>query len=132
MVALQVEVLPQSSVALQILVLTNGQVPLGVVLTTTISTVASQASLAVALPHTGVAGLLMVVLAGQVMDGAVLSFTVMVALQVEVLPQSSVALQIRAVERRVVQLGVVLTMATVTVVSDASLDVAVPHTGTSW
>src|SRR5204862_2810751 len=112
MVALQVEVLPQSSVALQILVFTTGQVPLGVVLTTTTSTVASQASLAVALPHTGVAGLLMVVLAGQVMDGAVLSFTVMVALQVEVLPQSSVALQILVFTSCLVLFGVVLILVT--------------------
>jgi hypothetical protein len=52
--------------------------------------VASQASEAVALPHTTTAGHAMVVLAGQVIDGAVLSFTVMVALQVDVLPQSSV------------------------------------------
>ena len=94
-VALQVLVLPQSSVALQIRVFTVGQLPLGVVLTTTTSTVWSQASLAVALPHTGVAGQSMVWLAGHVMDGAVISRTVIVALQVDVLPQSSVALQIR-------------------------------------
>ena len=94
-VALQVLVLPQSSVALQIRVCTVGQLPLGVVLTTTTSTVWSQASEAVALPHTGVAGQSMVVLAGQVIDGAVMSRTVIVALQVDVLPQSSVALQIR-------------------------------------
>jgi hypothetical protein len=37
MVALQVDVLPQSSVALQILVFTTGQVPLAVVLTTVTS-----------------------------------------------------------------------------------------------
>jgi hypothetical protein len=49
-VALHVDVLPQSSVARQMRVLTTGQVPLGVVLTTTTSTVASHASVAVALP----------------------------------------------------------------------------------
>jgi hypothetical protein len=49
-VALQVEVLPQSSVALQIRVFTTGQLPLGVVLTTVTVTVWSQASLAVAFP----------------------------------------------------------------------------------
>jgi hypothetical protein len=65
MVALQVLVLPQSSVALQVRVLTVGQVPLGVVLTTTTSTVASQASVAVALPQTTAAGQSIVVLAGQ-------------------------------------------------------------------
>ena len=95
MEALQVDVLPQSSVALQIRVFTVGQLPLGVVLTTTTSTVWSQASEAVALPHTGVAGQSIVVLAGQVIEGAVMSRTVIVALQVDVLPQSSVALQIR-------------------------------------
>ena len=94
-VALQVEVFPQSSVANQVRVLTTGQVPIAVVLTTVTSTVWSQASDAVALPHTTAAGHSMVVLAGQVMDGAVISLTVTVALQVDVLPQSSVALQIR-------------------------------------
>ena len=73
MVALQVEVLPQSSVALQILVFTTGQVPLGVVLTMVTLTLVSDASLAVAVPHTGTAGQLMVVLAGQVIDGGVIS-----------------------------------------------------------
>jgi hypothetical protein len=131
MVALQVDVLPQSSVALQILVFTTGQEPLGVVLTTTTSTVASQASEAVALPHTTTAGHAMVVLAGQVIDGAVLSFTVIVALQVEVLPQSSVALQIRVFTTGQEPLGVVLTTTTSTVASQASEAVALPHTTTA-
>ena len=65
------------------------------VLSISIVTLASQASDAVALPQVTTAGQLMVVLAGQVMDGAVISRTVMVALQVDVLPQSSVALQVR-------------------------------------
>jgi hypothetical protein len=51
----------------------------------------------------------MVVLAGQVMAGAVLSFTVIVALQVDVLPQSSVALQIRVFTTGQVPLALVLT-----------------------
>jgi hypothetical protein len=59
-VALQVLVLPQSSVALQIRVCTVGQLPLGVVLTTVTVTLGSQASEAVAVPHTGVAGQSMV------------------------------------------------------------------------
>jgi hypothetical protein len=120
--------LPQSSVALQILVFTTGQLPLGVVLTTTTSTVWSQASLAVALPHTGVAGQSIVVLAGQVIDGAVISRTVIVALQVLVLPQSSVALQIRVFTVGQLPLGVVLTTTTSTVASQASVAVALPHT----
>jgi hypothetical protein len=94
-VELHVDVLPQSSVALHVRVCTVGQDPLGVVLTTITSTMASQASLAVALPQTTAAGQSMVVLAGQVMDGAVMSLTVIVALQVDVLPQSSVANQVR-------------------------------------
>ena len=95
MVALQVAVFRQSSVALQIRVITTGQVPLGVVLTTATATVWSQASDAVAVPQVGVAGQSMVWLAGQVMIGAVISRTVIVVLQVAVLPQSSVARKIR-------------------------------------
>src|SRR5678815_4352309 len=109
MVALQVLVLPQSSVALQIRVCTTGQLPLGVVLTTTTSTVWSQASLAVALPQEGVAGQSIVVLAGQVMEGAVMSRTVMVALEVAVLPQSSGVLWVRVWATGQLPLGVVLT-----------------------
>jgi len=60
MVLLQVAVLPQSSVALQVRVQTVGQVPADVVLTTDIATLASQASLAVAVPQEGVAGQSMV------------------------------------------------------------------------
>ena len=66
-----------------------------VVLTTVTSTVWSQASLAVAEPQFGVAGQSIVVAAGQVMAGGVISLTVIVELQVEVLPQSSVAFQVR-------------------------------------
>jgi hypothetical protein len=55
----------------------------------------SQASLAVTVGQVGVAGQLIVALEAQVMVGGVMSLTVTVALQVDVLPQSSVALQIR-------------------------------------
>ena len=129
MVALQVDVFRQSSVALQIRVITTGQLPLGVVLTMTTSTVWSQASDAVAVPQLGVAGQSMVWLAGQVIAGAVISRTVIVALQVEVLLQSSVALQIRVFTVGQLPLGVVLTTTTSTVWSQASLAVALPHTG---
>ena len=61
------------------------------VLSTSIVTLASQASLAVALPQVTTAGQSMVVLAGQVMVGAVMSLTDTERLQVDVLPQSSVA-----------------------------------------
>ena len=60
-------------------------------LSISIVTLASQASDAVALPQVTTAGQSMVVLAGQVMDGAVMSLTDMERLQVDVLPQSSVA-----------------------------------------
>ena len=61
------------------------------VLSISIVTLASQASDAVALPQITTAGQSMVVLAGQVMAGAVMSLTDMERLQVDVLPQSSVA-----------------------------------------
>ena len=94
-VLLQVEVLPQASVARQVRVKTVGQVPADTVPTTVTAGLASQASVAVAVPHTGVAGQSIVVATGQVITGAVISRTVMVLLQVEVLPQASVARQVR-------------------------------------
>ena len=93
--ALQVTALPQSSVARNVRVYTIGELPEEVSFSTTTSTFASQASLAKTEGQVGVAGKLIVVFAGQVMAGAVISRTVTVALQVDVLPQSSVALQIR-------------------------------------
>ena len=74
---------------------TTGQVPIVVSPSRAISTSWSQASLAVTAGHDGTAGQSIVVLAAQVMAGAVISLTVTVALQVLVLPQSSVALQVR-------------------------------------
>src|SRR5678810_784041 len=132
MVALQVDVLLQSSVALHTRVITVGQVPLGVVLTTATSTVWSQASEAVALPQVGVVGQSIVWLAGQVMDGAVMSRTVMVALQVDVLLQSSVALHTRVITVGQVPLGVVLTTATSTVWSQASEAFSLLQLGVRW
>ena len=59
-------------------------------------TVASQASVAVGAVKTGTAGQLIgVVCATQVIVGAVMSRTTIVPLQVAVLPQSSVAVQVR-------------------------------------
>jgi hypothetical protein len=95
MVLLQVAVLPQSSVAFQVRVHTVGQVPADTVLTTVMSTVASQASLAVAVPQDGLDGQSMVVASGQEMTGGVLSITVTDWLQVDALPQASVAVQVR-------------------------------------
>src|SRR5688572_24752507 len=95
---LQVEVLPQSSVAVQVRVrvYSASQLP-GVVASLKVtSTLASQASLAVAAPKVGVAGQSMGEFTmGQVMTGGVLSTTLMARLQVAVLPQSSVAVQVR-------------------------------------
>ena len=60
-----------------------------------ISTIASHASVAVALPKTGVAGQLIgEVTAGQVIVGGVISCTTIVRLHVALLPQSSVAVQV--------------------------------------
>jgi hypothetical protein len=73
MVVLQVAVLPQSSVANHVRVLTTGQVPLETVLTTVMSTLWSKLSVAVGLGHTTVAGQLMVVLAAQVIVGGITS-----------------------------------------------------------
>ena len=100
-----------------------------VVLTTVTATDGSQASLAVAEPQFGVVGQSMVVLAGQVIDGAVISLTVMVALQVAVLPQSSVAFHLRVYIVGQVPLLVVLTTVTSTLWSTLSVAVAVPHVG---
>ena len=77
MVALQVEEFPQSSVAVQVLVTVSsaGHVPGVVTSAKVISTVASQASVAVAKPNVGVKGQSMVSLGitGQVITGAVVS-----------------------------------------------------------
>ena len=75
---------------------TTGQTPVDVVSPSNVtSTEASHASLAVTTGQIGTAGQSIVVLAAQVMVGAVISLTVTVALQVDVLPQSSVALHVR-------------------------------------
>ena len=71
------------------------QVPAVVTSAEVISTVASHASVAVALPNTGVAGQLTgVVGLGQVITGGVTSCTTTVALHVAVFPQSSVAVKV--------------------------------------
>ena len=57
--------------------------------------VASQASVAEAAPKLGVAGHSTFDTAGQVIEGGVLSSTEMLLLQVEELPQSSVAVHVR-------------------------------------
>ena len=94
MVRLQVDVLPQSSVAVQVRVTLKlaGQLPGVVASLKLIATEASQASVALAAPKVGAVvqftGLTTV---GHVMLGGVLSCTTIVRLQEEELPQSSVA-----------------------------------------
>jgi hypothetical protein len=96
-VRLQVAALPQSSVAVHVLVTlyVPGQVP-GVVTSEKVTlTLGSHASVAVGGVNTGVAGQLIgVTWFAQVMVGGVLSCTTMVLLQVAMLPQSSVAVQV--------------------------------------
>ena len=97
MVALQVAVFPQSSVAVQVLVTlaNSGQTP-GVVTSEKVTTtVASHASLTVGGVNTGDdRQSIGVVWAAQVIVGGVLSWTTMVALQVAVFKQSSVAVHV--------------------------------------
>ena len=97
MVPLQVAVLPQSSVAVQVLVTLKlpGHVP-GVVTSEKVRVkLRSHASVAVGAKNAGVAGQLIgVVWATQVMVGGVISWITIVALHVAVLPQSSVAVHV--------------------------------------
>ena len=99
MARLQVAVLPQSSVAVQVrvTVYSAGQLPGVVTSLKLMATEGSHASVAVAAPKEGVAGQLMGVgdTVGQVMLGGVISCTLMARLQVDVFPQSSVAVQVR-------------------------------------
>lgn len=130
-----VEVLPQASVATQVRVVVNscGQVTPGVVVVETMETTGalSQASITVGVPKTGVAVHSMVVFDGQEIVGGVLSVTEMVRLHVAVLPQSSVAVNVRVTVFSCGQdPGVVAStdvMSTLT--SHASVAVALPKAG---
>src|SRR6185436_4594268 len=98
---LQVDAFSQSSVAVQVLVTENswGQLPGVVTFDAVIVGVASHASVAVAVPKEGVAGhSIGDVTVGHVITGAVLSVTEMVRLQVDALPQSSVAVHVLVTE----------------------------------
>src|SRR6188768_2355277 len=90
-----VELLPQWSVAVQVRVCATGQVPLMV--STKVSVGAgSQPSVAVGVANAGVAGHSIVLEPGRVeITGPVLSATLIVWVAVEVLPQWSVAVQVR-------------------------------------
>jgi hypothetical protein len=130
-VLLQVVELPQSSVAVHVRVTVNGQLPEVVTSENPGITVGSQASVAVAVPKIIGFGHSTLDTEGQVMVGAVLSVTEMVRLQVEELPQSSVAVQVRVTENSAGQLPGVVTSEDVgfTVGSQASVAVALPKLG---
>ena len=107
----------------------GGQLP-GVVTSIKVTvTLGSHASVAVAAPKDGTAGQLMVeVVAGHVMMGGAISLTTMVRLQVAVLPQSSVAVQVRVMPPW--HPGVVTSLKVMaTLGSQASVAVAAPKLG---
>ena len=130
---LQVVELPQSSVAVQVrvTVYSAGQLPGVVTSLNEMVTEASHASLAVADPKVGEAGQLIGdTTMGQVMAGGVMSWTVMVRLQTAVLPQSSVASQVRVTLYVLPQPAVVTSLKTMdTLASQASVAVAGPKEG---
>jgi hypothetical protein len=133
MVRLQVEELPQSSVAVQVRVTeySAGQVP-GVVTSDDVgTTLGSHRSEAVAAPKLGEAGHSTLDTVGQVIEGAVLSVTEIVRLQVEELPQSSVAVHVRVTENSAGQAPGVVTVENVgtTLGSQRSEAVAEPKLG---
>ncbi len=126
---------PQASLARQTRMATYSKQPVvggGVVDTTVMVGIASQASAAVGVPNDGVAGHSMVVFAGQVIVGDVLSSTVMLCAQVALFPQSSVARHTRTAtysKQPVVGGGVVETMVMVTSGSQRSLATGVSNDG---
>jgi hypothetical protein len=133
---LHVELLPQSSVAVQVRVMlySCGQVP-GVLLSANVRVgVASQSSVAVAVsePKLAIAGHSTLALTvGQVITGGVSSTTVMVRLQVAELPQSSIATQVLVTTYSCAQGPAVLLSVNVTVgvASQRSVAVAGSNTG---
>src|SRR5258706_373457 len=132
-VLLQVEELPQSSVAVHVRVTENscGQLP-GVVASANVGiTLGSHKSEAVAAPKEGLAGHSTLDTVGHVIVGAVLSVTEIVLLHVEELPQSSVAVQVRVTENSCGQLPGVVTVENVgtTLGSHKSEAVAEPKLG---
>ena len=95
---LQVLLLPQQSVACQVRVMDTGQRPLVKVLSTVMVTfVPQQASKAVGSSKLQVEPHSTVLLLAQVITGGVVSSTVTVWLQVLLLPQQSVAFQVRVI-----------------------------------
>jgi hypothetical protein len=134
-VALQVDELPQESVAVHVLVTeySAGHAPGVVTSSNVIVTDASHASVAVAKPKTGVAGQSIVSfkITGHVITGAVVSCTKIVALQVDELPQESVAVHVLVTEYSAGHAPGVVTSSNVIVTeaSHASVAVAIPKSG---
>ena len=131
---LQVAVLPQSSVAVHVLVVVNdpGQVPGVDESENVIATVPSHESVAVGATHAGVAGQLIgVVWVAHVIVGGVTSCTTIERLQVAVLPQSSVAVHVLVAVKVPGQLPGVEESEKViaTVASQASVADAAAHVG---
>src|SRR6187549_3687595 len=133
--ALQVDEFPQSSVAVQVLVTVSsaGHVPGVVTSAKVIVTSASQASVAVARPKVGVSGQSIVSfgITGQVITGGVVSCTKIVALQVDELPQESVAIHVLVTVYSAGHDPIVVTSSNVivTAASHASVAVARPNSG---
>src|SRR5207249_1105107 len=128
MVWLAVLLLPQASVAVQVRTCTTGQLPLLVSTKVNVG-VASQVSVAVAVAKLGVAGQSIVLAAGKAaITGAVMSRTLMVWLAVLLLPQASVAVQVRTCTTGQLPL-LVSTKVNVGVASQVSVAVAVAKLG---
>src|SRR6266581_2709997 len=128
MVWLAVLLLPQASVAVQVRTCTTGQLPLLVSTKVNVG-VASHASVAVAVAKLGAAGQSIVLGTGKAaITGAVMSRTLIVWLAVLLLPQASVAVQVRTCTTGQLPL-LVSTKVNVGVASHASVAVAVAKLG---
>src|SRR6266516_3307993 len=130
MLWLAVLLLPQASTAVQVRTCTTGQLPL--LLSTKVSVgLASHASVAVAVAKLGAAGQSIVLAAGKAaITGAVMSRTLIVWLAVLLLPQASMAVQVRT--RTTGQVPLLLsTKVSVGLASHASVAVAVAKLGVS-
>ena len=129
---LAVALLPQASVVVQVRVTLRAlaQAP-AVVTSANVSVVVPQASVAVGVTNTGEAGHSIVVGPGKAeMLGGVVSTTLIVWLAVALLPQASVAVQVRVTLRALAQAPAVVTSANVSVdVPQASVAVGVANTG---
>src|SRR5688572_8717725 len=131
-VCVAVAVLPQASVAINVLVTVYSlaQVP-GVEASVDVIATVPQASVAVGVPNDGVKGHSIVAAAGIVVNtGAVLSSTVIVCVAVAVLPQASVAINVLVTVYSLAQVpGVEASVDVIATVPQASVAVGVPNDG---